>query len=166
MDPERLAWLRDSSTGCSKYDALVAELLADRDYHANRADEAERALVDEQQSARHYASECGAALAKLAMADTGEFGRVVEDLEREVEQLRQRVPLTVEDIERAGITHLQVTVWALKNAVQLTPSFRGQLRPVLLISSLEAWAGAFGRSPRTLLAEIAEVEVLRTAEGR
>lgn len=38
INPERIAWLRDSSTGSGEYDGFVAELLADRDYHAQRAE--------------------------------------------------------------------------------------------------------------------------------
>lgn len=98
MDPKRLADMRarlamHGLVGNAKTRNLCAELLADRDYHAQRADEAER----ERDEARQLADDATALLAA------------------EVRRLRARVRVEAEDVERAGVTRAHLEAWLRAN---------------------------------------------------
>lgn len=92
MDPERLAdirecveWRRDRPMPMDDdRDVIIAELLADRDYHAALAEKAGRLLVEEQQASRTALAELGATQARLAMGEREqeEAMRLAREVER------------------------------------------------------------------------------------
>lgn len=95
MDPERLAdvrrWIAGGWTPLPR--ETEAELLADRDYQAQRAEEWERKAVG---------------LGADALAETVR-------LKDEIARLRSRVRVEAEDVERAGVTWAHVAAWLRAN---------------------------------------------------
>jgi hypothetical protein len=87
MDPERLADLR-RRIACGRVpERWYADLLADRDYHAQRAGDLAHALI----ATNHE-----------RLAAQGEVAR-----------LRARVRVEAEDVERVGVTRAKVRAWLL-----------------------------------------------------
>jgi hypothetical protein len=107
MDPERLAHLRglsDPLCFTSAFQAdIVAELLADRDYHAriSATFEAER---DDAMQHRGWLEQ-----------RRREDGEQLDALRAEVARLRARVRVEAEDVERAGAMWGRVVSWLLAN---------------------------------------------------
>jgi hypothetical protein len=106
MDPARLALLR-RTTQLAKHKTLIDELLADRDYHAQRAEELQRRSESlcEVEAALRYASH-----SIPAIRDRGPC-EAIGVLSAEVARLRARVRVEAEDVGRAGVTRAHVEAW-------------------------------------------------------
>lgn len=115
MDPERLASIREGvewrrerpQPGDDDRDAIIAELLADRDYQAKRADTAEanyRFMVE------RAADEKLDGYRELG-ARAADAERQRDDARAEVLRLRSRVRVEASDVELAGVTQARVEAW-------------------------------------------------------
>ena len=96
MDPERLAYVRDLLyAGITIGPEIPSELLADRDYHAQRADDAEAEVMT-----------ATAGLVSNANAVREQHAARVDRLLGEIERLRARATVLASDVE--GIQPSQV----------------------------------------------------------
>jgi hypothetical protein len=212
IDSERLARYRQDVERAQHPDARVrllpiygwtdvADLLGD-------IDRAAALLVDEQQSSRAYAAELGSAMAKLALAESEHLtetaglisnaaavreqhsNRVerllgcIEMLKTEVARLRSRVRVEADDVERIGVTRVQLVAWLGANGWAPSANERGwcsalgnrQLwrcvprdgrgvdvhcvgSPFAIACSVRTLASHFGRPGLDILDEMAAIEV-------
>jgi hypothetical protein len=109
MDPERLARMREHAgqvqrSTFPKHE--VAELLADRDYHAQRADDAERDARVERATREATDAQFCRTLDALDARDHGNDNTLPSSA---------RVRVEAEDIERVGVTRHQIEAWLHAN---------------------------------------------------
>jgi hypothetical protein len=115
MDPERLSIARSMLAHVVPHgvvsEAFAAELLADRDHHAQRADEIlhRSESLCEVEAALRYASHSIPAIRDLGPCEA------IGALTTEVARLRARVRVEAEDVERAGVTREHVEAWLRAN---------------------------------------------------
>ena len=153
MDPGRLAELRHLAAkarvpGWTISPLDLEELLADRDYQAQRAD-AEQVVLAELPGDCWPEYEGAPAVARLV-----ELANRANAAEAEVARLRSRVRVEAEDVERAGVTWAHIDAW-----LSMRGEFASGGRWCSIAVYVRALADELSRPGLDILDEMARMEV-------
>jgi hypothetical protein len=164
MDPERLAHLRglsDPLCFTSAFQAdIVAELLTDRDYHAQRAEHFTTiscVMASMAGSIQEIARAAGWP-EDVPVEDPGELVESVAQLRAEAARLRARVRVEAEDVERAGVTRAHAIAWAGQHE-GVCNLFNDSEAPWVIASRIQIAASFYNRPGLDILDEMAAMEV-------